>query len=398
MEYTVTQLNTYIKNMFDSDYGLKNISIKGEVSNLKYHTSGHIYFTLKDDKGQIACVMFAGQRRGLKFRLEEGQSVLAYGSVSVYERDGRYQLYTNKIELDGLGVLYQRYEELKKILKYKGLFDEEHKKKIKKYNKRIGIITASTGAALQDIINVSKRRNPYVSLVLAPTIVQGEHSVSSIVRNIKLLDKQNLDVIIVGRGGGSIEDLWSFNSEEVAYAVYECNTPIISAVGHETDTTIIDYVSDLRAPTPSAAAELAVFDYEQFNKLLMDYQYTLNTIMDNKILFLRQKIDNMKLKLESFSIKNKMIEYKQGLSKKSERMNFLMKKIFSDKKHQLEIYVEKLEGLSPLNIMTKGYSYVTDENDKSIVSVKKLHTNDKIVVNMSDGYVRATVTDIERKK
>jgi len=398
MEYTVTQLNTYIKNMFDSDYGLSNISIKGEVSNLKYHNSGHIYFTLKDKASQIACVMFAGQRRGLKFRLEEGQSVLAYGNVSIYERDGRYQLYTNKIELDGLGLLYQRYEELKKILKYKGLFDEEHKKKIKRYNKRIGIATASTGAALQDIINISTRRNPYVELVLAPTVVQGEYSIYSIVRNIKLLDKQNLDVIIVGRGGGSIEDLWAFNSEEVAYAVYECNTPIISAVGHETDTTIIDFVADLRAPTPSAAAELCVFDYEQFNKQLMDYRYTLSTIMDNKILFLRQKIDNIKLKLESLSIKNKMIEYSQTLSKKSERMNFLIKNIFLEKKHQLDIYVEKLEGLSPLNIMKKGYSYVTDENEKSIVSVEKLRVEDKIIVNMPDGSIKATITDIKRKK
>ena len=252
--YTVTEINQYIKNMFIKDPYLNHIYVKGEVSNCKYHTSGHIYFTLKDNQGQLACVMFAGQRRGLTFRMEEGQSVIVLGSVSVYERDGKYQLYANQIVLDGQGALYERFEKLKKDLEAEGLFDKAHKKPIPSYPKRVGIGTASTGAAIQDIINISKRRNPYIQLILYPALVQGAGAPESIVRGIKALDKLRPDVIIVGRGGGSIEDLWAFNEEIVARAIYSCNTPIISAVGHETDVTIADYVVDLRAPTPSAAA------------------------------------------------------------------------------------------------------------------------------------------------
>ena len=246
--YTVTEVNLYIKNMFLKDPYLNSIYVKGEVSNCKYHTSGHIYFTLKDAQGQLACVMFAGQRKGLTFRLEEGQSVIVFGSISVYERDGKYQLYASQIVLDGLGVLYERFEKLKKDLEAEGLFDKSHKKPIPPYPKRIGIVTAATGAAIQDICNIARRRNPYVQLILYPAQVQGEGAAESVVRGIKVLDKLNLDVIIVGRGGGSIEDLWAFNEEIVARAIYARNTPVISAVGHETDVTIADFVADLRHP------------------------------------------------------------------------------------------------------------------------------------------------------
>ena len=262
--YSVGQVNTYIKNMFGQDYLLNRLYVKGEVSNCKYHTSGHIYFSLKDETGAIACVMFAAQRSTLKFRLAEGQRVIVLGSVRVYERDGKYQLYANEIVLDGVGLLYERFQALKKELEEMGMFAPEYKKPIPAYCKKVGIVTAPTGAAIRDIMNISRRRNPYVQLILYPALVQGEMAAASIVRGIEALDKLGLDVIIVGRGGGSMEDLWAFNEEIVARAIFHCQTPVISAVGHETDTTIADYVADLRAPTPSAAAELAVYDYYAF--------------------------------------------------------------------------------------------------------------------------------------
>ena len=236
--YTVSKINLYIKNMFQTDYALNRIYVKGEVSNLKYHTSGHIYFTLKDEKSQMACVMFAGQRSGLRFRMAEGQNVIVFGNISVYERDGKYQLYANEITLDGVGSLYEQFEQLKKKLASQGLFLAEHKKDIPFYAKKVGIVTASTGAAIQDIVNIATRRNPYVELILYPAKVQGEGAAQTIVKGIETLDAMQLDVLIVGRGGGSIEDLWAFNEEIVAHAIYNCNTPVISAVGHETDTTL----------------------------------------------------------------------------------------------------------------------------------------------------------------
>ena len=258
--YSVSAINQYIKNMFSKEYALSVVFVKGEISNCKYHSSGHIYFTLKDSASALGCVMFAGDRRGLEFRLSDGQAVIIGGTISVYERDGRYQLYAKKITLAGEGALYERYEQLKKKLEQKGYFDEVHKKPIPSYVKKVGIVTADTGAAIQDIRNISARRNPYVQLILYPAKVQGDGASDTIVKGIQTLDYAGVDVIIVGRGGGSIEDLWAFNEENTAQAIYECATPIISAVGHETDTTIADYVADLRAPTPSAAAELAVYD------------------------------------------------------------------------------------------------------------------------------------------
>ncbi len=259
--YTVRQVNSYIKNMFTQDFMLNRIYVKGEVSNCKYHTSGHIYFSLKDESGTIACVMFAGSRSGLSFRMQEGQNVIVLGAVSVYERDGKYQLYAKEIVLDGAGRLYERFEALKRELEEMGMFAREYKQPIPAYVRSVGIVTAPTGAAVRDIMNISARRNPYVQLLLYPALVQGEGAVPSIIRGIQMLEKQQVDVIIVGRGGGSIEDLWAFNEEEVARAIFECSVPVISAVGHETDTLISDFVADLRAPTPSAAAELAVYEY-----------------------------------------------------------------------------------------------------------------------------------------
>ena len=245
---TVGQLNSYIKNMFTQDYLLQRIFVKGEVSNCKYHSSGHIYFTLKDSRGTISCVMFAGSRSGLSFRMSEGQQVIVGGTVDVYERDGKYQLYAKQIMLDGSGQLYERFEMLKRELEESGMFAREYKQPIPRFIRTLGVVTADTGAAVRDIIQVAGRRNPYVQIILYPAIVQGEAAVGSIVRGIRALEALGVDVMIVGRGGGSIEDLWAFNEREVAQAVFDCSVPIISAVGHETDTTIIDFVSDLRAP------------------------------------------------------------------------------------------------------------------------------------------------------
>jgi len=258
--YTVAQINTYIKNMFMQDYLLQKVHVQGEISNCKYHSSGHIYFTLKDQKGTLSCVMFAGNRRGLGFTLTEGQQVIVEGSIDIYERDGKYQLYARSIKKDGAGALFEQFEKLKQELLERGLFAKEYKQSIPKYIQTLGVVTASTGAAIRDIINITRRRNPYVQIILYPAIVQGDAAPASIVQGIRALEQMGVDIMIVGRGGGSLEDLWAFNTELVAQAVFDCSVPIISAVGHETDTTIIDFVSDLRAPTPSAAAELAVYD------------------------------------------------------------------------------------------------------------------------------------------
>ena len=281
--YTVKQVNAYIKNMFTQDFMLNRIYIKGEVSNCKYHTSGHLYFSLKDESGTIACVMFAGQRSGLSFRMQEGQQVIVLGSVSVYERDGRYQVYAKEIVLDGAGLLYEKFIKLKKELEEMGMFAPEYKKPIPKYVRTVGVVTAPTGAAVRDIINITRRRNPYVQILLYPALVQGDGASESVVRGIRALEEAKVDVMIVGRGGGSIEDLWAFNEENVARAVFVCSIPVISAVGHETDTTIIDYVADLRAPTPSAAAELAICNYRELLETIRTERESMYRSMRRKL-------------------------------------------------------------------------------------------------------------------
>ena len=286
--YSVSQVNSYIKNMFAQDFALSRITVRGEVSNCKYHSSGHIYFTLKDAGGTLAAVMFAGQRRmGLRFQMQEGQQVVVSGAVDVYERDGKYQLYAKKIELDGLGGLFEQFLRLRDELDEMGMFDPGYKQPIPKYAASVGVVTAPTGAAIQDIMNISARRNPFVQLVLYPALVQGAGAAASIAAGIRTLDAMDLDVLIVGRGGGSIEDLWAFNEEVVARAIFDCQTPVISAVGHETDVTIADYVADLRAPTPSAAAELAVFDYRQFEEQRMIVEKALVRAMGRRMERLR---------------------------------------------------------------------------------------------------------------
>jgi exodeoxyribonuclease VII large subunit len=395
--YTVTEINQYIKNMFIKDRMLNWVFIKGEVSNCKYHTSGHIYFTLKDAQGQLACVMFAGQRKGLTFRLEEGQSVIALGSVNVYERDGKYQLYANEIVLDGQGILYEKFEKLKKSLEEEGLFDRAHKKPIPAFPKKVGIVTASTGAAIQDIINISKRRNPYVQLVLYPALVQGAGSAESVAKGIAVLDKLGLDTIIVGRGGGSIEDLWAFNEEMVARAIYHCKTPIISAVGHETDVTIADFVSDLRAPTPSAAAELAVNDYISFQGTIRDYHRKLSREMQQQLNLCRNKIRELKLRLFYASPAYQIRQRRQYLTDVEQKLQNRMNQSLKENRHKLELYIAKLEGLSPLSKLSKGYALIIGEDNKPLQSIQKASKNELLTVSLLDGDLKTRVEDICEK-
>lgn len=396
--YSVTQVNLYIKNMFIRDYALNNIYIKGEVSNCKYHTSGHIYFTLKDDKGQMACVMFAGQRNGLRFQLKEGQSVIALGSVNVYERDGKYQLYAKEIILDGSGLLYQKYEQLKSRLEAEGLFDGEHKVSIPRYPKKVGIVTAKTGAAIQDIINIATRRNPYVQLILYPALVQGEGAAASVCEGIKTLDRLGVDTIIAGRGGGSIEDLWAFNEEIVARAIYECKTPVISAVGHETDVTIADFVADLRAPTPSAAAELAVPDIKAVLFDIEAYNRTLNSELQKKIAASRNDLKHMALKLDYASPIYQIRQKRQQLIELEQKLWQQMQTKLTKKRHLLELYIEKLEGLSPLKKLNQGYSLVLNSDNKVVNSLEKVTEGERLRICVTDGDVVARVEELLKKE
>lgn len=392
--YTVTQVNTYIKNLFVRDYNLGNIYVKGEVSNCKYHTSGHIYFTLKDMTGQIACVMFAGQRSGLKFTLKEGQSVIALGAVNVYERDGKYQLYAKEIIEEGLGLLYQKYEQLKELLEKEGIFAEEHKKEIPAYPSSVGIVTARTGAAIQDIINIAKRRNPYIQLYLYPAQVQGEGAAETVAAGIKALEKQKVDTIIVGRGGGSIEDLWAFNEEIVARAIYRCSIPVISAVGHETDVTIADFAADLRAPTPSAAAELAVPDIRAILYEMDKARNSLNRNMEVRLSLCRKELESLTLRIEHLSPVYQIRQKRQFLVDMEQTLNQQLHNKIMKKRHRLELYIEKLEGLSPVKKLSKGYALLVNEQGKVINSIKKTAPGEKLRISVTDGDILAEVTKL----
>ena len=393
--YSVGQVNTYIKNMFAQDFLMQRICIKGEVSNCKYHTSGHIYFTLKDVTGTLNAVMFAGYRRGMKFTMKEGDNVIVTGSVEIYERDGKYQFYAKEIELDGAGNLYLKFEALKRELEEMGMFAPEYKKPIPKYAKRVGVVTAPTGAAVQDIRNISSRRNPYVQLILYPALVQGDGAAASIVKGIETLDAMNLDVIIVGRGGGSIEDLWAFNEEEVARAIFNCNTPVISAVGHETDTTIADFVSDMRAPTPSAAAELAVFDYRILSEQLDALRRRMYQNMAQKVNVSRMHIQNMEMKLRNLSPENRLRENRMYVMELEQRMEQLMQRIFMDKKHYVAILSERMERVSPLRKLSSGYAYVAGNDGKAITGTGQVQCGDEVMIHVLDGRIKAEVKEIE---
>ena len=391
--YTVRQVNAYIKNMFTQDFMLNRIYVKGEVSNLKYHTSGHIYFSLKDESGTIACVMFAGSRSGLSFRMQEGQQVVVLGAVSVYERDGKYQLYAKEILLDGAGQLYERFEALKKELQEMGMFAPEYKQPIPRYIRRLGVVTAPTGAAVRDIINITKRRNPGVEILLYPALVQGEGAAPSIILGIQALDQAGVDVMIVGRGGGSIEDLWAFNEESVARAIFDCQTPIISAVGHETDTTIADFVADLRAPTPSAAAELAVFEYQEARETIRGFEDLLNREMRMKIQTARQQVQQSALRLKASHPRQKLNEQRQYAAELETALRTKMQSRLTGERHRLALCAEKLKGLSPLEKLSQGYSYVAAEDGTNVRSVSQVEKGDRLTVYVKDGSIQAEVIE-----
>lgn len=394
--YTVSQVNAYIKNMFVQDYALSRISIKGEVSNVKYHTSGHIYFTLKDGKGALSAVMFASQRMGLSFPLKEGQQVVATGSVDVYERDGKYQLYAREIRLDGMGALFMEFVRLRNELQEMGMFSEEYKQPIPRYAKTVGIVTAPTGAAVRDIMNISQRMNPYVQLILYPALVQGKGAKESIVKGIRTLDAMGLDVLIVGRGGGSIEDLWAFNEEEVAQAIFECATPVISAVGHETDVTIADYVADLRAPTPSAAAELAVFDYRQFQADLGGLREAMVQAEVRRLAGEKGRLEQYRLRLKVKDPIRQLNDRRMRIMKLEEDLEEAVRKKLLDRKHRLEILAGRLQGLSPLEKISGGYGFLMDGQGKRVVSVSQIKPGDALEIRVRDGRIQARAEAAER--
>lgn len=391
--YTVAQVNAYIKNMFTQDFMLQSLFVRGEVSNCKYHSSGHIYFTLKDEKGAIACVMFAGNRGGLKFKLENGQQVVAGGTVDVYEKEGKYQLYARQIIQEGAGYLYEKYEALKQELAERGMFAEQYKRPIPRYSQTLGVVTAPTGAAVRDIINVAKRRNPYIRIILYPAIVQGEQAAQSIVNGIRALERQGVDVMIVGRGGGSLEDLWAFNEEIVAQAVFDCSIPVIAAVGHETDHTIIDYVADLRAPTPSAAAELAVFDYGQVMLALHNGREKLIRRMGAVLANKRQQAEQFALRCRLQSPESRIRDKRLFALRAEEELQRLMEEKIKDNRHMLALYIEKLKGLSPLAKLNQGYAYVEDKEGRALKKLSQVHPGDMLTISVSDGKVLAQVKD-----
>ena len=392
--YSVAQVNTYIKNMFSQDYMLRSIMVRGEVSNCKYHSFGHIYFTLKDKLGVISCVMFSGNRGGLSFPLKEGMQVVVAGNVDVYERDGKYQLYAKKITLDGIGQLYERYEALKLELEERGLFAREYKQPIPEYIRTLGVVTAKTGAAVRDIINIAKRRNPYIQIVVYPAIVQGEYAAASIVNGIRALENIGVDLMIVGRGGGSIEDLWAFNEEVVAQAVFDCSVPIISAVGHETDTTIIDYVADLRAPTPSAAAELAVSDIAILEESLLSARERLFSYMSRKIERNRLFLSRESMRLKQGSPQSKIQTMRFSTLRAQEQLQYQMEQILQDYHRKLAVYIERLKGVSPLDKLNQGFSHVADADGKTINDVHMVHPGDSITIHVKNGKICAAVTEV----
>lgn len=414
--YSVSQITQYLKNIFSRDVVLSSLTVSGELSNVKYHGSGHIYFTVKDSGASLSGVMFASSASGLTFRLEDGMKVEIEGRIGIYDRGGSYQIYAEKIRKQGKGELYERFLKLKAELEDRGMFADEYKQPVPEYISRLGVVTASTGAAVRDIINITKRRNPYVEIVLYPAKVQGDGAAESVVKGIEILDKAGVDVIIAGRGGGSIEDLWAFNELIVAEAVFNSKTPVISAVGHETDFTIADFAADLRAPTPSAAAELAVFEYRAFLAKTEKGEADLRRIMDSHIKTARLKLKGAEAELKKRRPDNVIAEKKLHLAELDNKMRFLMReslirardgifdrqslikggmqRLITDRRQRMAIYAERMKGVSPLEKLSQGYSYVVDEKGCNVSDASLLKKGDIINIYMKNGKVRADVKEI----
>jgi exodeoxyribonuclease VII large subunit len=395
--FTVREINIYIKSIMDNDIILSNLHIKGEISNYKLHSSGHSYFTLKDNDSRIKCVMFRGSASKLKFMPEDGMSVVVRGYFSVYERDGQYQLYAEDMIPDGVGALYQAYEQLKRKLSAMGYFDEENKKTIPYLPRTVGVVTSGTGAAVRDIISIIRRRNPMVNIILYPVQVQGEGAAEEVAEGIRYFNrKKNVDVIITGRGGGSIEELWAFNEEVTAEAIFRSEIPVVSAVGHETDYTIADFVADLRAATPSAAAELVVPDRHALTSRINQSVFGLNNYMNRFLQEKRQKIEYISKGNAFRQIEQKLRTLMQTVDMCTKTMDMSMQQLLSNNRNRLVKNIEKLDILNPASVLLRGYSY-TSSNGKLITSVKQLNTGDKIEVELKDGSVTAAVLDIKNK-
>lgn len=389
---SVSQINFYIKSIIENDGSLQFVLVTGEISNLTVHQrSGHIYLSLKDSNSVISAVMFAGNARRLKFRLENGMKVICRGRISVYEPSGRYQLYIEDMQPDGVGALTLAFEQLKKSLAQKGLFDNAHKKPLPKFPKTIGVITSPTGAAVQDITNIIRRRFPSADIVLAPVLVQGESAPEQLVRAVNKFSASKIaDVVIIGRGGGSAEDLWAFNDEQLAYAVYNCETPIISGVGHETDFTVCDFVADVRASTPSAAAELAVPDRQELMSYYFKQKQYISAMLDRKIKTAQLRLENQQRRMSASSPKLKAEQLEKQLSAKSEKLTRFMNIYISDKENKLIAAKGKLDGLNPLNVLNRGYA-IAEKDEKIITSSKQLKGGDDFTVILSDGKINAKV-------
>lgn len=390
---SVSQLNFYVKSILDNDMNLNAVFITGEISNLTDHyKSGHIYLSLKDEKSVVRAVMFSGNARRLKFKPENGMKVLACGRVTVYEPTGQYQLYIESMQPDGIGELSLAYEQLKNKLEKAGVFDVSRKKPIPKFPENVGVITSPTGAAVQDINNILTRRFPCVNIIMAPVLVQGENAPAQLVKAVKQMDEYALaDVIIIGRGGGSIEDLWAFNSEELAYAIYNCRTPVISAVGHETDFTICDFAADLRAPTPSAAAELAVPDKKELIAYYDSQKQYISSMTDARLQLENKRLNQLKASLEAHSPAVQIREYSRDLSLQKEKMKNAMLNSFNNSFQKIKNLGLKLEALNPVSVLQRGYSFA-EKDGKVVASVKELKPDDIFELNLKDGKVTAKVT------
>ena len=397
--YTVNEIVRYINNMVRSDYVLKNVSIKGEVSNCKYHSSGHIYFSVKDELASVSCIIYRSSVPSLTMRPENGKEVIVKGNFSIYEKTGQLscQVTDVKESENVVGILYAKFNALKEKLYEEGLFDFEKKKPIPAFPKRVGVVTAETGAAIQDIINVTKRRNPYVQLILYPAKVQGEGAAKTIIEGIRTLDALNVDTIIIGRGGGSIEDLWAFNDEELARCIFECNTPIISGTGHEIDTTIADYVADLRAPTPSAAAEQAVPDVMSFINKTHYMKRLLDSRMDDKLSNVRLQVGSFSSRLDRISPENILKDEKTKLSLLSERLDSAADARITDANHKIEILSIRLHGLSPTAKLINGYGYISKDG-KALDDIESISPGEKINVVIRGGEINAEVFEVKHSE
>ena len=393
---TVSAINRYIKYKIDTDEGLQTVFIKGEISNFKAHSTGHLYFSIKDDTSKINAIMFSTNAKKLSFKPVDGTKVLIAGRVSVYEANGNYQVYVNEMIEDGVGNLYIAFEKLKNQLASEGLFDEKYKKQIPKYPEKIGVITANTGAAIKDILSTIKRRYPIAQVILFPSLVQGDNAKEDIVKNIKLANNYDLDVLIVGRGGGSIEDLWPFNEEIVARAIFESNIPIISAVGHEVDYTIADFVADLRAPTPTGAAEMAVPNLVDLIKHIEQLKIRLNESVLKQYNINKIYLDSLK---NSYIIKNPLILYenkKQRLDLLNEKLNNTVYIKLENNKNKLENMIDKLNLVNPLNILKRGFT-LTYKNGKIAKQVSQINKNDELTIKLYDGNIKVNVKEVEHE-